>query len=115
MCTKQQAQQAEEHEILGAADIYSVVSRLWERAAPGMPEKELEWFKECAGTVVILLNNFADTVGNIGISVGSDKNSEGFSGSPDVSKMLYFFSDYLRCLNAMVYLGKLADEQLRDG
>ena len=47
--------QSTEHEIKGVASIYNAVQALWERAAPGLSDKELEWFTNCGGQADFLL------------------------------------------------------------
>jgi len=105
MSTKQQTQQPEECEIDAAADIYDVVFELWQRAAPGLTEKELEWFKGGSVSAHASFRNFAAALRVI-------EQLGAFDCNKNASKMLFFFSDYVHCLEAMVSVADFADGQL---
>ena len=105
MSTKQQTQQPEERETDAAADIYDVVFDLWKRAAPGLTEKELEWFKGGSVAAHALFRNFAAALRVI-------EQLGAFDGNENASKMLFFFSDYVHCLEAMISVSDFADGQL---
>ena len=115
MNTKHQPQQPKEREIHEIADIYNVVSELWDRAAPELSKDELEWFKQSSETAQVSLRNFAAVLKAIGTNVMCDGKSKAFQCNETVAKMLFVFSDYVRCLEAMVSVGDFADEQLRCG
>ena len=106
MSTTQQAQQPEDREIHGTADIYSVVSELLARTAPGLSKEELEWFKKSGEIAQASFRNFAAALKAI-------EQSGAFDSNKTVSRMLFFFSDYVRCLEAMIFVADFADEQLR--
>ncbi|MDR2924597.1 MAG: hypothetical protein LBU76_01365, partial [Azoarcus sp.] len=64
----------EEHgtprEICGDRGIGNVVRELWDRAAPGLNRRELEWFAGSIENGALLLEHMADTMEKVGIHIG---------------------------------------------
>ena len=113
MSKKHQTQQPEGHEIDAVTDIYNVVYELWKRAAPGLSEKELEWFKGGSDTAQVSLRHFAAILKAIGTNMLCEERMVLFNDSDFVSRMFFAFSDYARYLEAMVFVADFADGQLR--
>ena len=101
--------------LYGAADIVGIVSALWERAAPGMSDEEVEWFKKSTEVANAALKNFTAILRAIDTNALCDETSGAFKCTGTVSRMLFVFSDYVRYLEAMVLVGDFADGQLRYG
>jgi len=110
MNTRQKA-----HDMPGTTDIYNVVSELWNRAAPGLSQHELEWFKNSTDTAQASLRNFAAILKAIGVNAMCDEKSKVFANNETLARMLFVFSDYARYLEAMVFIGDFAEDQLRCG
>ena len=99
-------------EIYEPANICSIISELWKRAAPGLSKKELEWFKNSGKAAQISLKDFSSVFKAIGVGVVCDEKMELFSHSDVISRMFVFFSEYARCLEATVFVANAAAEQL---
>ncbi|MCL1860323.1 MAG: hypothetical protein FWG52_02135 [Proteobacteria bacterium] len=111
MSTKQSkfTQQPKGCEILKVANIYNIVTELWERAAPGLSEKEIEWFKGGREVAIASVANFANAFESLALSASYDKASGAFADAGNLASLFYVFADYLRGVNALFAVSEYAD------
>jgi hypothetical protein len=111
MSTKQSksTQQPKRREILKAANLYNIVTELWERAAPGLSEKEIEWFKGSREAAIVSVANFANTFESLALSASYDKASGAFADAGNLASLFYVFADYLHGVNALFSVSEYAD------
>ena len=113
MTTNQQTHQPEEREIKGAANICRIVHELWERAEPGLSEKELEWFAGCSGYAQVFMGWLSDTVEKIGCYIAADKDLGCYDDKSAVYDLLFFLAESARCAKAMTMVSRNAESSIR--
>ena len=105
----QQPKNCETHE---AVSIHDIISVLWNRATPELSKNELEWFRKSGETAQASLGNFAAVLKAIGTNTMRSEQPEAFKSNEAISRMLFFFSDYMRYLETMVSIAGFAGDQL---
>ena len=102
-----------QHEMPETTDIYNIVSMLWKRAAPQLSKNELEWFRKSGEAAQVSLGNFATVLNVIGANAMYSERA--FKSDEAVSRLLFFFSDYVRYLETMVCVASSAGDRLLEG
>jgi len=105
----------EEREINRIPEIHNAIEELWVRAAPGLSEKELEWFAQCGDGAELALRNMSDAIEFIGCRMASDEKSGNFEDTGSVAALLLFLAESLRGISAQVFLMDFANNGLRFG
>jgi hypothetical protein len=112
MCTKQP--QPEGREIKGTLNIYRIVEELWQRAAPGLSEKELEWFADDDdGHAEMFMGHIAEIAEKVGCHLLEGEGQEMHSEKHDVCDLLFFLSESIRCAKALMMVRNNAADLIR--
>jgi len=107
--------QQQECHINHVPDILGAVQELWSRAAPGLSERELEWFARCGSDAQLAIENMSNAMECIGCCIAADKTSGVFQHADNVASLLHFLAESLRGIHAQVFLREYAHNQLRFG
>jgi len=99
--------------ITRAPDIDNAVQELWNRAAPGLSEQELQWFAHCGEGAGLALRNMSDALEFVGCRMGRSAAPGELEDSGNVSSLLLLLSESLCGINALVFLMDLANSRLR--
>jgi len=101
-----------EHEIKGVANIHNAVQALWERAVPGLSDKELEWFTNCGAQADFFLGYLAETTERAGCLILNDTTTGAYEDKDSVADLLFFLAESIQTANALVTMSASANYRL---
>ena len=94
----------------GTPNIHRIVIELWERAADGLSERELQWFAKCSDHASSILSCMADTTERMGCMVKNDGGRWMDKGA--LSLLLFNLADSMNGVNALLTVSSMAHSRL---